>query len=958
MPTTAVAPDRAHDDTAPDTIVAPPEREPVLLRGHVIPNSHLDREWTLEFQQTRRLTVEFLDRLLEIFDQVPEYTFLLDSQTVPLEDYLEIRPENEGRLKALVQAGRLCVGPWYTAPDCNTISGESIIRNLLVGHRIAAKFGRVMKTGYTPFGFGQVSQFPQIYAGFGIDVIFFYRGITHYESGVAEFYWKSPDGTTALCSRFGSKARYNFFMDVWRPVVYGREFTERLFDWRRGGLPFKRVDASREYEHYFVLRPKLQLHLDRLETAFRQLIEKEKQLCSTPVIALMQGMDTSKPDPLEAELVRQIQKFLQPGEKVFFSTLEAYANELKQFVDPAALKTFEGEMRKPGPPSPLVTNLEHTASSRPRQRIAQAKSEAALIRLAEPFAAAAWLGVGAEYPKSYLDLAWKYLLKCHPHDTICGTGVDKLEMDALYALSQVRAISDVVLDDALGAIQCRINNSSVAADELALTIFNPSPRPRSEVVDAYIDTPHDCAMPDFEILDSSGKPADWCFVYRKPSEKTVRDNTDLTNALLGWNCKVQVRAENVPALGYRSYTVRRCDPTGRKERVATSPHHLENEYLVVTVNPDGTLDISDKHSGHTFKGVHYLVDSAETGQGWESRGAGMDELISSRGSGVAIALVENTPLSATVRIRYTLRVPTGLIHDDSHHFTRRGEREEDCVVESLFTLRRGARRVDVHTTIDNRARNHRIRAYFPTGLAAATHSYAETPCDVVERVIDRAPDHPYSQAINPMYPCLRFAGVSDGSHGLGLITEGIHEYEVTDDPSRTLILTLMRAYEITLCTVSWRWERRPDQPLSQVPGAVQMRYAIVPHTGTWKEANLIQEAEDFQLPLIPAQAGRGEGDLPRDASLLEIRPASLVLSALKRAEDRADSVILRLYNPLPVLEKAQVVWPSAVREARIVTMNEEPVEPAPPVAIEGNSTTFEIGAKKILTLEVWLKARN
>lgn len=930
-----------------------------LLRGHFIPNSHLDREWTLEFQVTRRLTVEFIDQLLDMFDTTPEYTFLLDAQTVPLEDYLEIRPENEQRLKDTVQSGRLSIGPWYTAPDCNSISGESIVRNLLIGDRAARRFGKPMKTGYTPFGFGQISQFPQIYAGFGIDTIFFYRGITSFESKWAEFIWVSPDGTRALCSRFGAKARYNFFMDVWRPVVHGRLYTDRLYDWRAGMLPFKRATEEREYDHYFLLKPELRIDRGKLESCFRKMIETERQFFSTPVIALMQGMDTSKPDPLEIELVKEIQGFLTPGEEVFFSTLEKYVEDLRKHIDLEKLRVFHGEMRHPGPPSPLVTNLEHTASSRPRQKLAQFHAETSLVRKAEPFAALAWLITGADYPKAYLGHAWRHLLKCHPHDTVCGTGLDKLERDVLYALDQVQAISDVVLDDALGAIQCRINNSSMKTDEIALTIFNPSPRPRTEVVDAWIDTPHVCEMPDFEIVDSAGRPADWCFVYRKPGEKTVRCNTDLTDAMLGWCCKVQVRAENVPAFGYRTYIVRRSEPVGRMERIASSPHRMENEHLIVEFNADGTINITEKTAGRAWNGLHYLVDNGENGQGWESRAAALDSVISSRGANVRISIEENTALSATILIRYSMRVPTGLIHDDTYHYSKRGDREEELVVESRFTLRKGAWRVDARTVIHNTAMNHRLRVHFPTGLAAAKYSSAETPYDVVERVIDRSPNHPYSQAINPMYPCLRFAGVSDGRAGLAVLTQGIHEYEVTDDPSRTLILTLLRAYEAALCTVSWRWERRPDQPMTQAPGTLEMRYALCPHSGNWEKGELTRQAEDFQLPLIPVQAGAGNGEFARDAALLEIKPDSLVLSALKRSEDDPDKLILRLNNPLPHAQKAAIILPRPALSARFVDMNEKPSAGAPginPPERTGRSLQFTIGAKKIMTLEIALKA--
>ena len=120
------------------------------LRAHFIPNTHLDREWTINFQHTRNLSVEFLDNLIDIMEKIPEYHFLLDLQTVPLKDYFEIRPEKESLMKQFIQEGRLSVGPWYVLPDEFLVSAESIVRNLLLGHKIASEFGRVMKIGYIP----------------------------------------------------------------------------------------------------------------------------------------------------------------------------------------------------------------------------------------------------------------------------------------------------------------------------------------------------------------------------------------------------------------------------------------------------------------------------------------------------------------------------------------------------------------------------------------------------------------------------------------------------------------------------------------------------------------------------------------------------------------------------------------------------------------------------------------
>ncbi len=84
---------------------------------HVICNTHWDRAWVYPFQETRLLLLEFMDDLLNLLETDPEFhSFLLDSQTIAVEDYLELRPEKEEQIIKFVTEGRLIIGPWYTLP--------------------------------------------------------------------------------------------------------------------------------------------------------------------------------------------------------------------------------------------------------------------------------------------------------------------------------------------------------------------------------------------------------------------------------------------------------------------------------------------------------------------------------------------------------------------------------------------------------------------------------------------------------------------------------------------------------------------------------------------------------------------------------------------------------------------------------------------------------------------------
>ena len=74
---------------------------------HVVSHTHWDREWYLTFQQFRMRLVDLIDHLLDLLDRDTEFrSFHLDAQTIVLEDYLAIRPQQRARLEGYIRAGR------------------------------------------------------------------------------------------------------------------------------------------------------------------------------------------------------------------------------------------------------------------------------------------------------------------------------------------------------------------------------------------------------------------------------------------------------------------------------------------------------------------------------------------------------------------------------------------------------------------------------------------------------------------------------------------------------------------------------------------------------------------------------------------------------------------------------------------------------------------------------------
>jgi hypothetical protein len=402
---------------------------------HVISNTHWDREWLFDFQETRMQLIELFDALLDILDERPDYrAFLMDAQAVPVEDYLEVRPEQRERLAAHVAAGRIQIGPWYTNPECFSVGGESLVRNLAYGHRVAREHGGVMKAGYTPFSYGQNSQMPQIYRGFGIDTMLFYHGVSHTEVP-NEFWFEGADGSRVLGSQLSSGARYNFYHHVYRPAKFGRGIDDRMREWADGGCPFHHCDGDRFREHHWRLDPNMGFDREAAVACVRKLMEAEKAVCITRVLAFFMGHDSSIPDTLTLAIIDEARPRL--GEDtIAHASLPEHLDKVKAAL-PDGLPVLKGERRTPKP-MPLIYHLYcDVLSSRTRMKRKNALAETMLQRWAEPFAALAWT-LGAPYPRALLDLAWKTLLRGHPHDSIAGSGVDDIEEDMHHRLRQVQ----------------------------------------------------------------------------------------------------------------------------------------------------------------------------------------------------------------------------------------------------------------------------------------------------------------------------------------------------------------------------------------------------------------------------------------------------------------------------------------------------------------------------------------
>ena len=918
---------------------------------HVISNSHWDREWGYPFEETRLLLLKFMDELLDLLDNDPEFhSFTMDSQTLCIEDYLELRPEKLDTIQKHVKSGRLIVGPWCSLPEEYLVSGESLVRNLVVGHRVAKFFGKVSKNGYTPFSYGQTSQMPQIYRGFGIDTIVFYRGINTPKS---EYILEGPDGSRLLGMRFGCMSRFSYYTYVYRVLRYGSDDVFAFYDWDRGAAPFRLATDRNPRGHYYVLDDKQKQWNDPpIRDQLLKLVKDESEHFSTSQICCMQGFDSSNPDPKETAIMKLCQKLL-PEHDIKFSKLQAYMDAMRKEVKNPTVLT--GESRDPGSTGKWTHLMGDVLSARPNLRRANHQAEIALQRLAEPWSAIGSM-VGGEYLKPALDRCWNFLLRNHPHDTITGAGIDQMEKDSLFRADQIVILSEGLARRGMETVQAKIDNSDLSPRDCVLTVFNPCPFPRSGVVSCYVDMPQNMGFEAFSVQTPEGKKTSRIQTKERfEAGVLVRNLQDISIELRTERVRCHVEVDEIPAFGYKTYhLVRENAFEYVPGTLAPEANVLENEFLRAKFNSDGTLDLTHKESGRTYSGLHYLEDTGETGHTWIHMEPDENETLTSHGFPCAITLEEAGPVLARMRVDYHMQIPVGIedeltveFREPAMNHTRRMKQRKEMAVTSRFALRAGQKRLDVTTSFENQCRNHRLRVVFPT-LLDCDRTDSEAAFDVISRDIHVKKGNAYYGRPNPQYPMHRFVDMSDGDVGFAILNNsGLREYEAKDTQDRPLAITLMRAFTYRNCPIFGRWEVYPDMELAQCIGRHEWTYSLYPHNGDWTNG-VYDEAEDLNQPLEAAQVGPHKGALAKQLSFLEIAGKNLQLTSFKRAEDRKGSYVVRLFNPTNRTVNGSIKVFKPLKRAWLTNLNEEREEALKPA---GDTVKLKVPKKKIVTVE-------
>ena len=826
----------------------------------IVPHTHWDREWYRPFEGFRSRLVAVLDEVLDTLETDDRWEgFHLDGQVAAIEDYLDARPEARDRVRKLVAAGRLSIGPWYVLMDEFCVSGETILRNLEMGIESAEHLGGSSRVGYLPDMFGHVTQMPQMLRLAGITDAVVWRGVP---SAVrrSTFEWSAPDGSAV-------RAEY-------LPVGYASG----------AFLPDDPVALVRR--------------IDALAEESRQFAGDQDE----PLL-VMNGTDHQA---IQRHLPRTVESANEVQDRYRFelTTIAAYLS-LRSVEN---LQCWQGELRS----SARAPILMGVLSNRRDLKVAAASCERALERLGEP-TAALWLPPEL-WPTDTLRRAWLEVVRNSAHDSICGCSTDEVGRAVLHRYDTARTIAGDILESALAI-------AAVAMRTAGPVAVNPSPRSRAGIVEMTLpgaEPPsgtQQVALVPAGRTERAGTGKDlaavlgelardgWLPVGTTPSSARVSLTQGRVELFLGCDVAgagspavapviaeawalaganadgplkvtldreaaqtVLTRVTGVPGFGWSAWTAGAlgCAP------VEAGPDWIRNSLIAIEVDPSTGMFSVDGH-----RGFGRLVDEGDAGDSYNYCPPTDDRRVDSP-SKVEVDVIERGPLRGRLRVSSVYTWPARI-----ENGARAGAVPIEVVTD--LELRAGEGFVRITVSFENRCRDHRVRTVLPLRSPTDTTT-SECAFATVERA--RAEGGPREEGLGT-FPSRRFVMAG----GLTFVHDGVVEHELVDD-GRALAVTVLRSTGVLSKPLLTTRPNAAGPPIpvsgAQMLGPVSFAYAIA-----LGEVDPWALADDFLLPLLVVQ-GAGTGHLPPRGSRLEVSGAEV--SALRR---RRGCLEMRVFNPRP-----------------------------------------------------------
>lgn len=892
---------------------------------YVISHTHWDREWYSSFQDYRVRLVRTIDDLLDILDNDENYKFFhMDGQTIILEDYLSIRPQNKERIEKYIKNGRIIIGPWYVMPDEFLVTGESLVRNIQRGLDICRKYEvAAMNNGYVTDIFGHNGQFPQIVREFGMDSATLFRGVGDFDKDM--FNWRGVDGSEILAFR----------MDV------NRCYSNYYFSIR---WPFEQTGYNND---------------DDLIERARQMIERSKKASVCNAFLMLDGVDHIDADPELPRIINLLNSRIE-GIEVRHATMDEYLEAVK--AANLQLETLEGPLYNIGRKGLQHRVLKNVLSSMVHIKQENDRCETLMTAWAEPLDAATRVfsdkmvnGRGAVYgqPRSdYFNEAWRYIISNHPHDSICGCSITDVHKDNDYRFRQAEQIGENMVRLAMDELGVNIDTSGLEGDS-AVIVFNQFMHDIDETVILKLQLKTG-QFRNFRLFDACGKDIPYQILeISEPWQKRIAPIRKLicfeSYETITIAIRLKIPGNGYASLGYKHYQAigpqgyeyahrEEPDATRYPGTFRTARNVWDNGVLKVTVKDNGTLLVKNKRTGKEYDNVLAFEDCADVGDGWNYvKPAADSEYISLCGD-CDFSVESDGPLAAVLKVTRRIKLPRNAAGS-----VRRSADRDFFEVISCITIIKDSTVLDIRTEVDNKHNHHRLRVLFPTGMSSKEF-YTHTPFDMQRWSVEKSDWSTHSEIETNVNPTQGVVFISDGQDSFGLYSKGLYEVEVTENDC-TVALTLFRSFPHEVGQVIPEWGLANMKMIFEYAADFGVE-------GT--PASALAEGMKWKIGLRSSNETKHGGSLPGESSLVKFDCGLSIISSMcytKIDGTTREALVIRMYNPSDERETVKAKFPSAVKEAYLLDLKNDITGS---IDISTDTVSFDAGAHKIVSFAVQL----
>jgi len=432
------------------------EESDVLVSA--VGHTHIDVAWLWRLRQTRDKAGRSFATVINLMKEYPDYKFM--SPQAQLYDYVkQDYPDLYENIKEKIKEGRWeAEGSMWVESDTNVISGESLVRQFLVGKRFfKQEFGVETKIMWLPDVFGYTAALPQIMKLADIDY-FMTTKISWSEYNrfpYDTFLWQGIDGSEIL-SHFAPSMRDTDEKRFQATYTAMLDPTHIIYGWQR-------------YSNKDLVKKEMCIygHGDGGGGPTRTNIESG--------IRMAEGVPGCPQIKMESSLD-------------FFKRLDSEVRGSKR------LPRWRGEL--------YLEYHRGTLTAQARNKKYNRKSEI-LYHDVETLAETAGILNGFKYPSEDILDSWKIILLNQFHDIIPGSSISQVYEDSKEQYEAIVEKGKDLASKAIDSMAC-----SIETENKSLVVFNTLGFNRTDVV--ITDMPENA---DFSILDSDGAPLTWQKTY-------------------------------------------------------------------------------------------------------------------------------------------------------------------------------------------------------------------------------------------------------------------------------------------------------------------------------------------------------------------------------------------------------------------------------------------------------------